>query len=353
MTNQTNLIEVNSEIYFNEKLNLWLNKLTANDIRLILKQCFQVSTESVKANPTICPWDEIDPSYGRSARFDQKIDFGKEFSVIFELKVSMEASVGQLKKYLVYLDEQKFKQGYVVLLSRNELASEKLGYDQLQRDHPNLMFVTWKQFESGLAKLFKAGLLESPKQPTEHFLYLVSFLTDISRRSERLIIQPEPSPINLVEYLKSLVTAPPPKKKGAFLVWQSREQFWNELLGYATKHSGLPSFCAFRFDFYEYLVRWAFHIKRIYLDIYEDKNYEYIYNYFITNIYPYKDKLPSALISELYYRFLLIREGEVLSTQFHQAFFRRVGKLWYVYVKEKNFKGTVVPYLRFNELKFD
>jgi hypothetical protein len=353
MINESEIIEVNSELYFNEKLNHWLNKLTPNDIRLILKKCFQISTDSVGTSPTICPWDEVDPSYGKSARFDQKIDFAKELCVIFELKVSTEASVGQLEKYLVYLKEVGFKKGFVILLSRNELAARKLGYDQLQRDHSNLMFVTWNQFESQLAKIFKDGLLQSPKLPTEHFLYLLSFLTDIRKRSERLIIQPVPSPLNSVAHIQSLKTAPPPKKKGAFLVWQDREQFWNELLDFACKHSGLSTFCAFRFDFYEYLVRWAFHVKRVYLDIYEDKNYEYIYNYFITNIYPHKDKLPSALISELYYRFLLVREDEVLLTRSHKVFFRRDGKLWYVYIIEKDFKGTNVPYLRCNELKFD
>ncbi|MGH2566838.1 MAG: hypothetical protein ACRDGA_00740 [Bacteroidota bacterium] len=353
MTTINENIEVNSEIYFNEKLNYWLNRLTPSDVRLILKKCFQVNTDTVRTDPTICPWDQVDPSYGQSARFDQKIDFGKEFCVILELKVSTEASVGQLEKYLVYLTEMSFKQGYVVLLSRNELAGQKLGYDKLRREHSNLLFVTWNQFESELTQLFKAGLLQSPKQATEHFLYLLSFLTDIRKRSERLIIQPEPTPFDLIGHMRGLVPAAPPKKRGSFLVWQDREHFWNDLLSYLSTHSGFSSFTAFRFDFYEYLVRWAFHIKRVYLDIYEDKNYEYIYNYFITNIYPHKDKLPSALISELYYRFLLVREEEVLSVGSHRVFFRRVGKLWYIYIIDKSFKGTKIPYLRCNQLTFD
>lgn len=345
-------IEVNSELYFNEKLNYWLNRLTSSDVKLILQQCFGLPISSIKVDPTICSWDQIDPSYGPSARFDQKIDFAKELCVIIELKICTEATVGQLKKYLTYLKEMGYKQGYVILLSRNELASEKLGYDLLKQDHSNLLFATWKQFESKLTELFKNELLESTKQSTEHFLYLLSFLTDIKKRSERLIIQPAPAPMNPAEYIESLESAPPSKKKGAFLVWQNRDQFWNDLLGYLTKHSGLSSFSAFRFDFYEYLVRWAFHEKHVYLDIYEDKNYEYIYNYFITNIYPHKGKLPSALISELYYRFLLLRKNEVLTTQYHRVFFRQVGKLWYIYVIEKDFKGSNIPYLRCHELNF-
>jgi len=353
MTNQIESIEVNSELYFNEKFNLWLNTISSDDVRLVLKECFHVSTESVKANPTICAWDETDPSYGRSSRFDQKIDFGRELCLIFELKVSTEASVGQLKKYLVYLEERKFAQGYVILVSRNELASEKLGYDRLRDAYPNLLFVTWQQFEIRLTTVFEAGSLEGARKQTEDFLYLLTFLTDIRKRSERLVIHPEPSIIDPVKYIKSLKPAQGPKKNGAFLVWQGREQFWNELLAKITEHSGLPSFSAFRFDFYEYLVRWAFHSKRVYLDIYEDKNYEYIYNYFISNIYPHRDQLPSALLADLYYRFLLIREREVLSTQFHQVFFRRFGKVWYIYVVEKNSTITEVPYLKCHELKFD
>lgn len=352
MTNQPEAVEVNSEIYFNEKLNYWLNRLSSPDIRLILQECFNVRIDAINANPTVCPWDSVDPSYGKLARFDQKIDFGKDLSVILELKVSTEASVGQLQKYLLYLKEVGFKHGYVILLSRNELAAQKLGYAELQDQHPNLLFVTWKQFETQLTRLFKNGSLQSPKQPTEHFLYLLSFLTDVRKRSERLIIQPEPSAIDTNEYIKSLVPAPTPKRDGPFLVWDNRDHFWNDLLKHLTTHSKLSSFSAFRFDFYEYLVRWAFHIKHVYLDIYQDKNYEYIYNYFISNIYPHRDGLPSALIAELYYRFLLVREDEVLSTHSHHVFFRRVGKLWYAYIIDKKHREPIVPYLRCNELNF-
>jgi hypothetical protein len=115
----------------------------------------------------------------------------------------------------------------------------------------------------------------------------------------------------------------------------------------------MNSFCAFRFDFYDYLTRWAFHVKKIYLDIYEDKNYEYLYNYFIKNIYPFKNNLPSAQISELYYRFLLIRrEKEVLSTGFHRIFFKKSGKDWYIYALANGYSAREIPYLHCYELKF-
>ena len=339
MLDQTDLIEVNSELYFNEKFNLWLNKLTSSDVRLILDKCFHVSTDSIKANPFVCPWDEIDPFYGKSARFDQKIDFGKELCVIFELKVSTEATIGQLNKYLVYLTEAGFKQGYVFLLSRNEFSAQKLGYDQLITKHSNLFFVTWNQFESKLTQVFKDDLLESSKQATELFLYLLSFLTDIRKRSERLIIQPEPPPINLFQHMRTLRTAPLPKKRDSHLIWPSRESFWNDLIDFANKHSGQPSFCAFRFDFYEYMIRWAFHVKGVCMDIYEDKNYEYYYNYFIKFIYPNKNKVDNTTTAEIYYRFLLVREDELLSTRSHQIFFRRVGKIWYILRYQEEFYG--------------
>jgi hypothetical protein len=352
VTEQSDLIDVNSELYFNEKLNFWLNGLAPTDVNTVLAHCFGIPTDSLRSSVTVHPWDQADPTYHRSARFDQRIDFGQDLCVVFELKVGTEASVGQLKKYLVYIGDKKYKLGYVILLSRDELASEKLGYDLLKSEYPNLSFVTWREFETKLRDLVEGDKLKSSKAHTEHFLFLISFLTDIKKRSERLIIQPAPPELDVVAHLSGLTPTPPPKKKGHFLVWQNRDEFWNDLIAAITEHSGLESFSCFRFDFYEYLVRWAFHRKGVYLDIYEDKNYEYVYNYFITNIYPHKEHLPGALISDLYYRFLLIREDEVLSTASHSVFFRRVGKLWYIYVIDRKSTSIAIPYLRCHQLAF-
>ncbi len=344
-------IDVNSELYFNEKLNLRLNQLTVPDVKLVLHRCFEIPSQYMNGEAAICPWNKSDSLYSDFGRFDQKIDFGKDFCVIFELKVSTEATVGQIDKYLSYIAATGYKKGYVILMTRNELASQKLGYDELLKKNPNLLFVTWGQFESRLNSI--ADKIETPKKHTENFLSLISYLTDIQKRSERLIDQPSPPPIEIQKWINSLTQAPEPKKKGRFLVWNNREEFWDELIERLTRHTQVQSFSAFRFDFYEYLMRWAFHEKNIYLDIYEDKNYEYLYNYFIQYIYPEKGKLLSAQYSELYYRFLLIRKDEVFETSRHFVFFKKCGKLWYIYIVEKCISKSDVPYFRLSDLKFE
>lgn len=166
------------------------------------------------------------------------------------------------------------------------------------------------------------------------------------------IVQPAPPEFSASEYISSLHLAQPPKKKDDFLCWKNRDGFWNELISDVCKHSGLTSFSSFRFDFYEYLIRWAFHEKHLYLDIYEDKNYEYYYNYFITNIYPNNKDLLSAQLSDLYYRYLLIRKDEVLVLPPHKIFFKQIGKLWYIYVVSTNNPVDKVPYLSCYKMKF-
>lgn len=350
---QDEYIDVNSELYFNEKLNVWLNGLTGNDIQNVLKHCFSISTDGIKEIQNVYPMDSRDPSYHRAIRFDQKIDFGKELCIIFELKVGTEATPGQLRNYLEYIPETGYKNGYVILLSRNKLAYTKTGYDVLIEEYPNLKFNTWDEFEEKLKELGNSRRLQSPKKHTESLLSLLEFLTDIEKRSQRLIIKPPPPELNISGYINKLVPARSPQRKGSFLVWDNRETFWDELIAQITKHTGYQSICAFRFDLYEYLIRLAFHKKNVYLDIYEDKNYEYYYNYFIKNIYPHKEDLPSAQLADLYYRFLLIRESEVLRVAEHSIFFRRVGKDWYVYIIHNGDQDSEIPYVHFNQYKFD
>jgi hypothetical protein len=345
---QEEYFDVNSELYFNEKLNIWLNGLREKDIRLVLEKCFSIPVTDVSGNVYIHPMDSRDSAYIRAIRFDQKIDFSNTLCVIFELKVRTEATPGQLRKYLEYIRDRGYETGYVILLSRNKLAHSKPGYDTLINEYPNLKFTTWDDFEEKLKDLLKTGMLLSPKNHTEKFLSLLEFLTDIEKRSERLIIKPAPPELNIRDHIKSLIPAPNPKMKGKFLVWENREKFWSEFINQTTKQTGRRSFCAFRFDLYEYLIRWAFHVKNVYLDIYEDKNYEYYYNYFIKNIYPQKDELQSAQLSDMYYRFLLIREKEVLRVGMHSVFFKRVGKDWYVYIVHDADQDAQTPYVQFN-----
>jgi hypothetical protein len=351
-TTENGFFDVNSELYFNEKLNLWLNNLSSHDVIKVLKDCFSVPLPDINKESCIYQWDSYDSSFREYGRFDQKIDFGIEACVILELKIGTEATIGQLGKYLSYINAAGYKKGWVVLLSRNQSASEKLGYDMLLKKNPNLLFVTWNEFESKLLSLHKNALLISPKKHTENFLELLTFLTDIKKRSERLIDQQSPPHLNIKEFVKSLELAPEPKKKGTFLCWNNREDFWNELLTDITQLTHLKNFCAFRFDLYEFIIRWAFHKKKVYLDIYEDKNYEYYYAYFFSTIYPAKGDLPSADLSELYYRFLLIRETEILTTDKYSIFFQRKGKNWYVYVLGKDTNVGDIPYVKLHQLRF-
>jgi hypothetical protein len=344
--------DVNSEKYFNEKLNLWLKNLSSHDVIKVLRDCFGIPLPGINEECRIYQWDSYDANLREYGRFDQKIDFSEEVCVILELKIGTEATIGQLDKYLSYIRAAGYKKGWVVLLSRNQSASEKLGYDVLLRKNPNLLFVTWNEFESKLLSLHNNALLISPKKHTENFLELLTFLTDIKKRSERLIDQQSPPPLNVKEFVKSLEPAAEPKKKGAFLCWNNREDFWNELLTDITARSQLKNFCAFRFDLYEFIIRWAFHKKKIYLDIYEDKNYDYYYSYFFSTIYPAKANLPSADLSDLYYRFLLIRETELLTTDKYRIFFQRKGKNWYVYVLEKNTNVGDIPYIKLHQFSF-
>lgn len=348
----TEQFDVNSELYFNEKPNLWLNNLSTHDVKKVLKDCFGIPLPDINKECRIYQWDSYDSSFKEYGRFDQKIDFGIEACVILELKIGTEATIGQLDKYLSYVKAAGYKKGWVALLSRNQSASEKLGYDMLLRKNPNLFFVTWNEFESKLLLLYKNALLKSPKKHTENFLELLTFLTDIKKRSERLIDQQGPPHLNIKELVSSLLPAAEPKKKGTFLCWNNREDFWNELLTDITRFTQLKNFCAFRFDLYEFIIRWAFHKKKVYLDIYEDKNYEYYYSYFFSTIYPAKDDLPSADLSELYYRFLLIRETEILITDKYRIFFQRKGKNWYVYVLGRDSNVGDVPYIKLHQLRF-
>src|SRR5881296_3365651 len=95
--------DVNSELYFNEKLNVWLNGLMTSDFRVVLEKCFEVPVHFPQSRPTVYGWDSSDPARPEFGRFDQRIDFGKQFCVILELKISTEAAVGQLQKYLDYI----------------------------------------------------------------------------------------------------------------------------------------------------------------------------------------------------------------------------------------------------------
>ncbi len=351
-TTANGFFDVNSELYFNEKLNLWLNTLSTEDMKKVLRDCFDLPLPDINKECRIYKWDSYDANFREYGRFDQKIDFGNEACVILELKIKTEATLGQLNKYLSYIKAAGYRSGWVVLLSRNERASEKLGYDELMRNNTNLLFTTWNSLESKLLGLHKNNHLESPKKHTENFLELLTFLTDIKKRSERLIDQQSPPPLNVKEFVKSLEPAAEPKKKGAFLCWNNREDFWNELLTEITARTQLKNFCAFRFDLYEFIIRWAFHKKNIYLDIYEDKNYEYYYSYFFSTIYPAKANLPSADLSDLYYRYLLIRETELLTTDKYRLFFQRKGKNWYVYVLGKDTNVGEIPYVKLHQLRF-
>ena len=345
-------IDVNSELYFNEKLNVWLNGLREEDIRVILEKWFSILAMDVSGNAYIHPMDSGDSAYARAIRFDQKIDFGKELCVIFELKVGTEATPGQLRNYLEYIQNSGYITGIVVLLSRNKLAYSKPGYDTLISEYPNLKFTTWVDFEEKLKAVLTDGLMMTSKSHTQTFLSLLEFLTDIEKRSERLILKPAPPELNIGVHIRILTPALPPKKEGAFLAWNNREHFWRELIDQTIKQTGIRSFCVFRFDLYEYLIRWAFHIKKVYLDIYEDKNYEYYYHYFINHIYPHKDELPSAQLAEMYYRFLLIREKEVLRVGDHSVFFKRVGKDWYAYVIHVEDYDLKIPYMLLSGFQF-
>jgi hypothetical protein len=349
---QDEYIDVNSELYFNEKLNVWLNELKEQDIKLVLEKCFSIPATNIAFRPNTYPMDSGDHAYSRAIRFDQKVDFGNELCVIFELKIGTEATPGQLRNYLEYIQERGYRKGYVILLSRNKLAREKSGYDTVIETYPNLIFTTWGEFESKLSALFNGGKLGSPKKTTETFLALLSYITDIRKRSERLNIKSAPPALNAGEYIKKLEPAAQPRSKGPFLGWTNREHFWNELTDQIHEHTGKRSICTFRFDLYEYLIRWAFHKKQVYLDIYEDKNYEYYYNYFIEHIFPQKANLPAAQLSELYYRFLLIRKDEVLHVDDRSIFLTRVGRDWYGYVIHDKDHNIEIPYLRLSDYNF-
>lgn len=342
-----NRFDVNSEAYFNEKLYEWLCRLTRADLRTVLRGCFSIPTDGMTGSHSIHPWDAYDSTLTEFGRFDIKLDFGKSLCVILELKVGTEATVGQLNKYLDYIPTAGYRSGYVVLLSRNPDAVSKLGYDALIEEYPNLLFVTWQSFEQGLKRLLQEKQLETPKVATENLIELISFLTDLRKRSERLIDQPSPLPMDFNRFLSHLVPAPRPKKKDVVLGWQSRLQFWNEVLDTICTQIGHDSFCVFRFDLYEWMMRWAFHCKKVVFDIYEDKNYEYLYNHFFSTIYPNSKGLPKVQYADLYYRILLIRDDkEFLETNRHRIFFRTSGKKVYFYAVAKPFAGGEVPYIQ-------
>jgi hypothetical protein len=349
----TDSFDVNSEAYFNEKLHLWLKELSVADLHQVLNKCLSIPTDGVAEQPEIFPWDCSDPSFTSFGRFDQKIYFGRTLCVILELKVGTEATIGQLKKYLDYVNAAGYRMGYVVLLSRNALAEEKLGYDTLKKEHPGLLFVTWKALEDSVKSLTAAKQLGMSQSHIDNFVELLSFLTDQHKRSERLLDQPAPAREDVARILGTLQAAAPPKKKDPILVWNGRTEFWDEVLEVASGQLKADSWCAFRFDLYDWMIRWAFKQKRVFLDIYEDKNYEYYYHAFFSKVYPGGKGLPSAQLSDLYYRMLLIRDDkEFLKTKRHRIFFHRQGKRAYFYAISDTWDGKEIPYRQMFTYRF-
>jgi hypothetical protein len=344
-TMTTDRFDVNCEAYFNEKLHKWLQELSVPDLHTVLNLCFSVPTVGPTELPTIFPWNRSDPSLPSFGRFDQRIDFGKSLCVILELKVGTEATIGQLKKYLEYINAASYREGYVVLLSRNALAEEKLGYDMLKREHRGLLFVTWESLENSLKSLAVARRLGMSQSQLDSFIALLSFLTDKHKRSARLLDQPAPKLEDIAQLLGKLTPAAPPKKKDSILIWNSRLAFWNEVVETVSSQLGEKSWCAFRFDLYDWIIRWAHKEKKVFLDIYEDKNYEYYYHSFFTEVYPASKGLPSAQLSDLYYRILLIRDDrEYLKTRNHRIFFHKQGKLVFFYAISDQWDGGAIPY---------
>ena len=344
-------INVNSELYFNEKLDLWLNNLTKDDVKKVIDKCLNINLSQINSPATIHTWDSVDPRLGKNSRFDQRISFGDDYCLIFELKVKTEATVGQLQKYLDYV-RMFYKNGIVVLLSREKNANKKTGYDELIKRYNNLHFLTWEEFHVSINNLYESDAFESSKKNTEEFLYLLTLLTDIEQRSKKLVIQTAPPAIHVYEYISALKKVGR-RSKDNYLFWPDRIAFWDELIEDICSHSHINSFVSFRFDFYEYIWRWLFHKKDIYVDIYTDKNYEYYYNYFINNVYPKRAGKTITTSFEIYNRFLLIRKDEVLETSKHYVFFRQVGKLWYIYIILKgDVSKNSVQYLNCFDLSF-
>jgi hypothetical protein len=345
--------DVNSEAYFNEKLHLWLTELSDSDLRRILEKWLSIPLSGVMESARIRPWDSSDPAFTSFGRFDQKIDFGKFLCVILELKVGTEATIGQLRKYLEYINTAGYRRGYVVLLSRNTLAQQKLGYGVLKQEYPGLLFVTWESLEKILKSMALAKELDLSQSKLDNFIELLTFLTDQHKRSERLLDQPSPWEEDLSRILSALKPAATPKKKDSLLVWTSRSQFWNEVLDVAVAQLKTDSWCAFRFDLYDWMIRWAFAQKRVFLDIYEDKNYEYYYHAFFSEVYPGSKGLPSAQLSDMYYRLLLIRDdNEYLKTKNHRIFFHAQGKRVYFFALADSWKGEAVPYVQLFNHRF-
>ncbi len=347
------LFDANSELYFNEKLNLWLKTISTKDIRLILEECLGVDTKSYQFPASIYQWDCSDPQLSGYGRFDQKLDFGKELCIILELKVNTGTRFGQIKNYLDYIPAAGYKKGFVVVISRNKAEAEKVGLTNLIKDYPNLSFVTWNTFENALKAIIAKNTFESPKLHTQNFLELLEFLTDVNKRSDKLIDILPPRPINVESILNQLQPAAPPKKKDTVLIWRNRIDFWEEVIDRIELQTGYSSFCAFRFDLYEWMIRWALFEKKVFIDIYEDKNYEYYYKNFFEIVYPNRKGCPTVQLSDLYYRLLLIRDNkEYLDLSRHRIFFFKNGVKVYFYAISKNVNSNTVPFLKLYQYGF-
>jgi hypothetical protein len=288
------------------KLNVhfhnFLGSLSRDELDNFIVQCLGIPTSDVQQlSPQLQEFFRI-PS---GKEIDELITFGNKMAIAIELKDKWKTNPGQLETYFQYVQSTS-QNPFLVFLSQSP--------DDIR--HPNLSKLFQNQNWRHRTWYSVSRWLDTTESHRTKSAELRAFLStqglDVEKsRTIKEYGLDAPLPDSYRITLDQL-TAAHFKNNKPLLCWNSREEFWRDVISNIETQLQTSNFFSYRWDIYHYMWRWAFFERNVFFDMTDDNKWEYYIDYYESNIKGRTDSVQVVKMRKWYDQFLKIGKNQFI-----------------------------------------
>ncbi len=329
-----------NEALLNNLFHDFLLGLDAASLKELLNQLFKLPGELLNSSggkPAVRSFLPIP-----SGEIDEFISFGKNLGIAIELKTGWKTSPGQLKQYFEFASSN-FSSPFLILITRNTSDTKNRWLEPLFH-HKFWVHVTW-------SSLYQYVQSRKPAISTIEAEALCRCLEQTGLIEEKKI-RPNDFGLNknlppFLDIDRQWLSIVPIPKNVALGCWKSGQEFWDESIGSIFAQTEKRNFYCYRWDFYHYLWRWAFHEKEVFFDMRKDNKWEYYQDYYEAVMERNMSSVQNVKMSTWYKSYLQIGENQMIElSDFFVGVVKVEGKDCYFVLSKSVSKSVRLEYVK-------
>ncbi len=292
-----------TEVALNRKFDNFLNALNPQEMYSLLTEWIGLPKEMLGMDlraPMIRSFLAIP-----NGTIDEFLSFGNDIGIAIELKDKWKTSPGQLQQYFNYAAAH-YKKPSLLFLTQSPDDILHRWIAPLFKNH-HWYHRTW----ASLLNFLNSNQTLQRNRGSQAFSFYVTSLglnMEIQRpvRDYGLNVS---LPASVTIELNGMLQTNLPSN-GPLGCWDTGTKFWEDVLQSIRTQHGTLNFFSYRFDFYHYMFRWAFHERGIFFDMRKDNKWEYYCDYFKAHIETTLSSAERVTMSTWYGKYLKIPKNQ-------------------------------------------